>query len=125
MVAKKYLPPPELDEQEYRRRMDNDDHPATEPKLPADEEAEYFRRIGEFRERRREAGLKIDPEAAEVFVDIREIWDPYYIDPLRPRELKGYPAKTWFARSPGSDVWVYSADLPVATKRALQERRKG
>lgn len=36
------------------------------PKLPPNEEAEYLRRINEFRERRREAGLKIDPETAEV-----------------------------------------------------------
>jgi hypothetical protein len=122
MVAKKYLPLLELDEQEYRRRMDNDDHSATEPKLPPNEEAEYLRRMEEFRERRREAGLKIDPETAEICGGYTETFDPYDIHPLLPREFKGYPTKTRFARSPGSDIWVEEQDLPDGTVRALEEK---
>jgi hypothetical protein len=122
-VAKKYLKQPELDSEEYHRRWDNHDHPATEPKLPPNEEAEYFRRIKEFRERRREDGRKIDPETAEVMSNWGETLDPYGIDPLLPQELRQL-AKNHFARSPGSDIWVWSEDLPVATHRALQERHK-
>jgi hypothetical protein len=119
MVAKRYLPLPELDSEEYHRRWENDDHPATEPKLSPNEEAEYFRRIGEFRERRRKAGLKIDPETAEICKDLTECCDPYGIDPLLPREFKDQPAKTWYVRSPGSDIWVYIGDLPRTTSDAL------
>src|SRR5262245_38262409 len=86
IIAEKYLPRPELDEEEYRRRWDNNDIPATEPKLPANEEAEYFRRLREFTERRRQAGLKIDPETAEMCLTCREAYDPYDIDTLFPRQ---------------------------------------
>ena len=121
-MAKKHLPLPELDEEEYRRRWDNHDHPATEPKLPPDEEGEYFRRIHEFRERRKQEGLKIDPETAVVCMWYSEAIDPYGIDPLLPRELKDYYVKTWFVRSPGSDIWVEFGDLPDATERALDAK---
>jgi len=123
MMAEKYLPLPELDDQEYNRRWENNDHPATEPKLPPNEEAEYFRRIDEFRERRREAGLKIDPETAEICGGWHgSLFDPYYINPLLPREFKGYSEKHWFARSPGSDIWVWDEDLPEATIEALYKK---
>src|SRR5262245_40769647 len=112
MMAKKHLSLPDLDEEEYRRSWDDDEHPATEAKLPANEEAEYFRRLREFTERRRQAGLKIDPETAEMCVTCREAYDPYDIDTLFPRQAKGGPRKTWFVRSPGSDVWVWDGDLP-------------
>ena len=46
---------------------------------------------------RKEAGRKIDPETAEV--------------------LLGF-----FARSPGSDVWVWFGDLSDATRDALWEK---
>jgi hypothetical protein len=91
MVAKKYLPLPDLNSREYDRRMENKDHPATEPKLPPNEEAEYFRRIKEFTERCREAGLKIDPETAEIYMTYTEAIDPYHIDPLLAREFKDAP----------------------------------
>lgn len=122
MMAKKYLPLPELDEEEYRRRWDDNDHPATEPKLPPQEEAEYFRRIREFTERRKEAGLKIDPKTAETYMDMGECFDPYGIHPLLPREAKDCPMKNWFVRSRGSDIWVWDGDLPQATRDALRNK---
>ena len=123
MIAKKYPPLPEMDDQEYDRWRQNNGHPVTEPKLPPNEEAEYLRRIKEFRARRREAGLKIDLETAENFPFWIEICDPYDIDVLLPRERKGCFKKTWFYRSPGSDIWVEEGDLPEATRRALEEKR--
>src|SRR5438477_10374561 len=69
MVAKKYL--------------------LQRPKPPPNEEAEYFRRLKEFRERRREAGRKIDPETAEVRGFYGQILDPYEIDVLLPEEYQG------------------------------------
>jgi hypothetical protein len=122
MVAKKYFPLPELDPEEGARRWNSNDHPATEPKLPPNEEAEYLRRIKEFRERRREAGLKIDPETAEICMAWVEASDPYDIDPLLARELRRCPIKTWFVRSPGSDIWVEEEDLPDGIVRALEEK---
>src|SRR5262245_55262493 len=121
IIAEKYLPRPELDEEEYRRRWDNNDIPATEPKLPANEEAEYFRRIEEFRECRRQAGRKIDPETAEVIWIKGQIFDPYEIDPLLPEEYQCV-GSNGFARAPGSDIWVYFADLPDATVDALYKK---
>jgi hypothetical protein len=99
------------------------DHPATEPKLPPDEEAEYFRRIREFRERRKEAGLKIDPETAEVMSIKGQMFDPYEIDPLLPLEL-GCIVTNTFARAPGSDIWVWDQDLPDATVDVLNRKHR-
>jgi hypothetical protein len=81
------------------------------PNLLPNEEAEYLRRIKEFRERRREAGRKIDPETAEVHGFYGQILDPYEIDPLLPEECQ---CVGWnhFARSPGGDICVYFGDLP-------------
>ena len=99
-------------------------YPLQRPKLPPNEEAEYLRRIKKFRERRREAGLKIDPDTAEICMVYREGCDPYDIDPLLSREFKGGPIKTWFVRSPGSDIWIEEGDLPAATLDALREKQK-
>jgi len=89
------------------------------PNLLPNEEAEYLRRIKEFRERRREAGRKIDPETAEVRGRYGDIFDPYEIDVLLPAEYADCGGRNYFARSPGSDIWVYFGDLPAATVDAL------
>ena len=86
--------------------------------LPPNEEAEYLRRLKEFRECRREAGIKIDPETAEVLCSYGDTSDPYEIDPLLPEEWR-QGGRNYFARSPGSDIWVYFGDLPAATADAL------
>jgi hypothetical protein len=68
---------------------------------------------------RKEAGLKIDPETAEVCWSYVELSDPYGIYPERP---DGYRCigRDYFARAPGSDIWVWVGDLPKATDDALR-----
>ena len=71
---------------------------------------------------RKEAGLKIDPETAEVTWIYAEECDPYGVHPDLPAEWSCV-SRAQFARSPGSDVWVNFGDLPAATRDALWERR--
>jgi hypothetical protein len=65
---------------------------------------------------RKEAGLQIDPETAEVTWDWGPIGDPYEIYPPDREDNIG---RRYFARSPGSDIWVSFYDLPNATRDAL------
>jgi hypothetical protein len=67
---------------------------------------------------RKEAGLKIDPETAEVTWQYAQILDPYGVHPDLPPECDQV-GRAYFARSPGSDVWVEFGDLPDATRDAL------
>jgi hypothetical protein len=70
---------------------------------------------------RREAALLIDPETAEVSWIFAEVGDPYGVYPKPP---EGYSCigRSYFARSPGSEVWVSFYDLPEATNKALWKR---
>ena len=70
---------------------------------------------------RKEAGRHIDPETAEVFWTYAQTLDPYGIDPELPEELRQV-GREYFARSPGSNVWVLFDDLPKATVDALWEK---
>ena len=70
---------------------------------------------------RKEAGLKIDPETAEVDWIYAETLDPYGIDPDEELQQVG---REYFARSPGSDIWVHFGDLPAETRDALWRRHK-
>jgi hypothetical protein len=72
---------------------------------------------------RRAAGLHIDPETAEVLWDYRQVVDPYRIWPEIPEECDCV-GRSYFARSPGMDVWVEFGDLPDATRAALWEKYK-
>jgi hypothetical protein len=72
---------------------------------------------------RKEAGLKIDPETAEVDWIYAQTFDPYGIDPNLPEEYWCI-GRAYFARSPGSDIWVCFDDLPDATRHALWEKHK-
>lgn len=54
---------------------------------------------------RKEAGLKIDPETAEVDWGYQQTLDPYDV-----------------ARSPGSDIWVHFTDLPDAVGERIWAR---
>jgi hypothetical protein len=67
---------------------------------------------------RKEAGLKIDPDTAEVFWCYAQTFDPYGIDPDLPEEYQSI-GREYFARSPGSDIWVWFGDLPNAVRTAL------
>ena len=70
---------------------------------------------------RKEAGLNIDPETAEVMWEYGYTIDPYneFSDLSEEEKQIG---RNYFARSPGSEIWVSFCDLPDATLKALQER---
>jgi hypothetical protein len=70
---------------------------------------------------RKEAGLKIDPETAEVFWRYGQTLDPYGVYPDLPEECRQI-GREYFARAPGSDVWVNFCDLPEATRDALWKK---
>jgi len=72
---------------------------------------------------RKNAGHKIDPETAEVVWCYQYTLDPYGIDPELPEEYRQV-GREYFARSPGSDIWVWFGDLPAATAKALWEKHK-
>jgi hypothetical protein len=72
---------------------------------------------------RKEAGLKIDPETAEVDWIYAHTLDPYGVYPDLPEDCQQV-GREYFARSPGGDVWVWFGDLPDATRDALWERHK-
>ena len=72
---------------------------------------------------RKEAGLKIDPETAEVEWIYGLTLDPYGVYPDLPEEYQQV-GREYFARSPGSDVWVNFDDLPAATDDALWEKHR-
>ena len=74
--------------------------------------------IEEFLAIRKEAGLKIDPETAEVYWHYTQVLDPYEIYP-EPSDESWCVGRAYFARSPDSDVWVWFGDLPKATRDAL------
>ncbi|MBV8737636.1 MAG: hypothetical protein JO007_10330 [Alphaproteobacteria bacterium] len=70
---------------------------------------------------RKEAGLKIDPATAEVDWSYEQTLDPYGIYPDLPEECR-QTGREYFARAPGTDIWVWFGDLPDATLDALWER---
>ena len=70
---------------------------------------------------RKEAGLKIDPKTAEVDWTYAQTLDPYGIYTEPPDECSQV-GREYFARSPGSDIWVEFGDLPKATRDALWEK---
>ena len=72
---------------------------------------------------RKEAVLKIEPETAEVNWCYENIFDPYGVGPDLPEEYKQF-GTVYFARSPGSDVWVWFDDLPEKVREALWKRHK-
>jgi hypothetical protein len=70
---------------------------------------------------RKEAARQIDPETAEVMWQHVVIGDPYDLYPL-PEPGDYNIGRGYFARSPGSDVWVSFYDLPKATREALWKK---
>jgi hypothetical protein len=70
---------------------------------------------------RKEAGLKIDPESAEVDWNYALTLDPYGILPDLPESLQQV-GREYFARAPGSAVWVALGDLPETTREALWKK---
>jgi hypothetical protein len=72
---------------------------------------------------RKKAALRIDPETAEAEWTYAQTLDPYGVDPGLPEELQQV-GREYFARSPGSDVWVWFGDLPEKIRGALWEKHK-
>jgi hypothetical protein len=70
---------------------------------------------------RKEAALQIDPETAEVEWWYAQTQDPYGVNPDLPEEYQQV-GREYFARSPGSEVWVSFGDLPKAVREALWEK---
>jgi hypothetical protein len=64
---------------------------------------------------------EIDPETAEVICEYGSIRDPYYLFE-HGDDWEDNIGRNYFARSPGSDVWVEFGDLPKATRDALSEK---
>jgi hypothetical protein len=77
----------------------------------------------EFIRVRKVAGLRIDPDTAEVHWHYGLDLDPYGIEPDLPKEYWQI-GRQRFARSPDSDIWVHFHDLPVATRDALFKKHK-
>ena len=72
---------------------------------------------------RKEAGLKIDPETAEVLWGYGQTLDPYGVkDEWELPEEFHQVGREYFARSPGSDVWVNFNDLPETVIEKLWAR---
>ena len=67
---------------------------------------------------RQAVGLYIDPETAEVEWIYAHTLDPYGDDPELPEEYRQV-GREYFARSPGSDLWIWFGDLPKPTRDAL------
>jgi hypothetical protein len=63
---------------------------------------------------RREVGRHIDPETAEIDWAWRHEADPYLDNPNLPEEFRCV-GRAYFARCPGTDVWICTADLPERT----------
>jgi hypothetical protein len=72
---------------------------------------------------RKDAGLHIDPETAEVEWTYALTLDPYGVRPELPEEYQQV-GRECFARSPGSDVWVNFGDLPEAIRDALWKKHR-
>jgi hypothetical protein len=75
----------------------------------------------EWLAKRKEVGRKLDPKTAEVSWEYVRQLDPYCIYSDLPGHARD-PSFAYFARPPGSDIWVHRDDLPKSTRRALENR---
>jgi hypothetical protein len=72
---------------------------------------------------RKAVGLHINPETAEVEWIYAQTLDPYGDYSDLPEEYQQV-GREYFARSPGSDVWIDFGDLPQRTRDALWEKHE-
>jgi hypothetical protein len=70
-------------------------------------------------ERKREA-LLIDPATAEVHWSFEQTLDPYGMIPDLPEQFQQV-GREYFARRPGSDIWVHFGDLPDKVREKLRK----
>ena len=73
---------------------------------------------------RKEEAKRIDAATAEVDWNYTQVLDPYGIDHELPEVYRltdecDCVGRSYFARAPGSDVWVSFVDLPDATREVL------
>lgn len=75
---------------------------------------------------RKEEGKSIDPATAETRWSYERVADPYGVIPNSDLsdEGRGVSGRAYWARSPGSKIWVLFDDLPEATVKALWTRDK-
>jgi hypothetical protein len=74
---------------------------------------------------RKEEALRIDPETAEVEWRYAQTLDPYGVfDEWELPEEFDQMGREYFARAPGSDIWVAFRDLPVETREKLWNRHR-
>jgi hypothetical protein len=71
----------------------------------------------------KKAALKIDAETAEVLWDWGSERDPYYLFE-HGDDWEDCVGRNYWARSPGSEVWVEFGDLPKTTQDALWKKHK-
>lgn len=67
------------------------------------------------------AGQQIDPNTAEVDWIYGLTLDPYGVYPDLPEEYRQV-GREYFARAPGTEVWVNFHDLPKGTRERLWAR---
>ncbi len=70
---------------------------------------------------RREAGQLIKSASAETCWSYAQTSDPYGIYSEPPDEI-WQVGREYFARAPGTDIWVHFDDLPEITRAALSLR---
>jgi hypothetical protein len=99
-----------------KRTVDQSKMPPSLPDVQADQMT-----VEQWLAIRKQAGLQIDPETAEVDWKFAQTFDPYGVKPDLPEEYQQI-GRAYFARSPGSDVWVHFGDLPDATRDALNKK---
>ena len=83
---------------------------------------EKKRSVEEWLEIRKKAALDIDPATAEMKCEYRYTLDPYGVKPDLPAEARQI-GREYFARSPGSDIWVSIHDLSEDVVQALWVRK--
>ena len=69
---------------------------------------------------RKKAALEIDPRTAEIEWWYAQTVDPYGVRSEIPDECRQV-GREYFARSPGSEVWVSFSDLPDETRKVLRD----
>ena len=84
------------------------------------EPADHQIPINEWLAARKQVGLEIDPHTAEVMWCFGYGIDPYgvHADLIDEEKCIG---RVYFARNPGSDIWVAYRDLPKETLGKLRE----
>ena len=70
---------------------------------------------------RKEEGRKIDPSTAEWGLCYAQVVDPYDVYSEIPEECDCI-GREYFARRPGSEIWVAFSDLSEETRSTLSHR---